>query len=670
MTATATTISSDWLDSDVLSAFTVPPKLKPSEWAAEHIELPRGQSPRPGRLDHRNAPYLPGLIDIAVTPGVTQINVMKAAQVGVSECLRWYLAYMAATDPDPCGIALPDRDKGEKIVSNRIIPMFRRTPALQELATGRPHDAQKQQIKLGNGFLLHLMWSGSPSAMASDPMRWAVCDEVDKFALWAGREAHPVHLIAKRLRTYEDRGLQFNVSTPTTRLGMIYQLWESSDVYLYYLVPCPQCGCYQRLVPDRLTWDKFEGAERQERAKKILQHDAAWYTCASCDYRWSEREKRRAVQAGRWGTTDEQGLADDQIEDATTVERWPRGTRIGVHLSALYCMWERMAKVAAEWVRAAGNHSAMFDFRTQTLGEIFESQIEKTEVSAMSIRSKEAGRPERLLPWWTARVILAIDTQKDHFWFVVRAWGSGLRSARIFHGRANSFEELDEWVSTPWAVEENKYPPRRADLVVIDSGGGKGGQTLDEETGQTTENLGRTMQVYAWCMKHGDWLVRPIRGDSSPTPGRFIRKRQGTYRDDRNETPVPLWLLDVHHFQDELAALMGGKLDDGAPQWQLNTRDDPEYNRHMANLTKIETHKRVGGRAEMWVPVSSGARVDYRACEGYGLAAAYMAGVHLIPDLTVWRVEHEAEIKDMNRTARARGGLKSKDGRAWLASQR
>jgi phage terminase large subunit GpA-like protein len=213
-------------------------RLKPSEWAETHRELPRGQSSRPGRWKNENAAYLRGIMDIADRPGVAEVNIMKAAQVGGSEAIRNLMGCWSDQDPEPMGIALPSREKGRKIVDNRIIPLYADTKVLKSKLTGDPRDVQKGQVKLVD-HIIFLMWAGSPTAMSSDPMCRAVCDEVDKFEDWAGKEADPVSLVKKRLVTYEDRAKLINISTPTTRFGRIAELFEASTIKLYFYVPCP-----------------------------------------------------------------------------------------------------------------------------------------------------------------------------------------------------------------------------------------------------------------------------------------------------------------------------------------------------------------------------------------------------------------------------------------------
>lgn len=683
-------------------SLTPPEELTPSQWAERHVVIERSQSAFEGPLDHARAPYLAQMIDLVLAPGIAEINIQKASQVGVSAAMRWLIGYMAEREPDPCGITLPDREKGEQIIAERLIPFFEKTPPLRDLDTGNRHDKDKQQIKLANGFVLFLMWSGSPSSMASNPLRVVLNDEVDKFSSKAVDEADPIALTRRRTRTYGPRARLINISTPTTRSGRIAGLIDDSTVFLVFLVPCPACGVRQRLVWDRVSIAQTpEGmTSRKQRAAWVEANEAAHYECgsATCGAKWSERERTIAVRAGKWGTCGDDGLADGVIDDAMAIPggRWPAGTKIGMHISALYAAFgETLPKIAARFIMAKGKYKEMMDFRQNDLGEPFEEQVDKSAVSSVAALHLDHA-PEGVLPPWTARVLATIDTQKDHFWYTVRAWGPGMRSRRILHGRAESFDELDQIIyRTPFGFEGDLFPAMLIDGAGIDSGGTRkwergatnhsdappGGASAVDGDPEATSRPSRVMEVYAWALQRQD-RVRVFKGDSKPRPGESIRRGTGQYVAGGEAFKVAIWLLDVHRFQDELSTLMQQEVEEvnketgevtKSPIWALNARRDGEYERHMANLHKVTVREKGGKVAERWAPVSGGARVDYRACEGYMIALAELSGVRLLPELDQFMAMRAAAMAEEKRRAELRGpqsGLRTPDGRPFLASQR
>lgn len=621
-------------DAEERQAWRPEQPLKPSQWAETYRVLGQGQSDRPGPWRNDNAPYLRGLMDLAIAPGVVQINIMKAGQIGVSEALRNVIGYWAHREPDPIGLGLPDQAKGRKIVSNRIIPLIFDTEPLKELLTTRAWDIQSEQIKLVNGLILHLMWAGSPSATSADPMRRVINDEVDKFQQWAGKEPDPVGRTWTRLRSYGDRKLQINVSTPTTRLGAIHNLFDKSTVQLEYYVPCSICGKYQKLVFAQLKWETKKGETDKETAARVMRDNSVWYQCIHCDQKILPDEKSSIIRQGIWRSI------DGKIKNAETVKKWPRGTRLGIHVSALYCLWESWTAIAAQFLRAKGDPEAMYNFCTETLGEVWEMQAEKTTRSVYSKKCQAVKLEEGVVPKWAVKLLATIDTQHNYFWLVLRAWGSGMKSQRVWHGRVETFAELDNLCfKQPWPVQDKARLPIKPELILIDSGGTK----LAED------EASRTLQVYKWALERRA-RVRAIKGASKTRGGIFIWPGKGLLDDgrrkDRRTIPqLRIWFLYTHHFRDLLADLItrGIKKEDKQPEvWLLNKRDDDEYNSHLSNIHKILVRNRQGNIEERWIPRESGARIDLADCEAYQVAAAYMAQVHLLPS--------EAELEKYQET--------------------
>lgn len=660
-----------WDDAEK-AAWLPPETILPSQWAAAHRVLTRRQSSRPGPWKNENAPVLVGIMDLCARPQIRELWIKKAAQIGVSEAIRNVIGHRASREPDPMLLVLPDEKAGRKIVGKRILPLFEDTDCLKVLLTGKKRDAKLTSLLLINGFELQLGWSGSASSLASDPIRMVVLDEVDKFVAFSGREASPVDLARVRTRTYEERGLSLIValSTPTTRNGLIHAGWDACTIKLWFYVPCPHCGKFQRLVFDRLRWEPFkELPGEKERADRIRTRHAAWYLCAACDKRIVEKDRRAMLMAGYWGDPHGQWKL---FVDGREEGKFPEGTRVGIHVSALYDLSTTFASAAAEGVEAGKDPLKLMHHRNSTQAEVFEQPVNTPTVNQFAIKCRpdpEAGFvPGRamLVPKWVSRIVLTVDTQKDYFFFVARGYGFRYRSQRIHHGRVTSFEELRELFDNAYyPYEGDTYPPIRCHTMGIDSGGGSFGEVgLDRS---------RTEEVYQFCLN--DPIRRkPLKGASKPSD-QPIRHRKVTYTPlNSARSPYDVWLLyiDTGYFQDMLAHYCGlatsqtdlqtGEVEE-VDFWALNDRDDPEYNRHLANMHKV----RIGrGLQEMWVPKVTGDRVDYRDCEVYQLAMAHgPSQCGLLPSPQQMHEQLMAE-----RNAQRVTGLLTPDGRPFLATQR
>ena len=269
------------------TAWSVPPRIRPSKWAPRYFRIRRGN--RKGPYRHENAPYLLGLMDIATRPGVVQFNYRKPGQVGGSTLLRVLMAYYAHVDPAPMGLTLPNRDKGRQIAKSDVRPMFRHIPVLRDLVGNPSRDLLIESIKLLNGFECDLMWSGSAAATASNPYKRVINDEVDKYEPWSGEDTDAITSTEGRITSYGDGRLQANTSTPTTTAGTIHRLHEQSTVRLEYHAPCPHCGHRQPLVWRQLKWMDLQCAQASLEAARA----AAGGGGTAYAIRWNDGE-------GRW----------------------------------------------------------------------------------------------------------------------------------------------------------------------------------------------------------------------------------------------------------------------------------------------------------------------------------------------------------------------------------
>jgi len=701
-------------------AWMVPPPMKPSEWAERYRIIRRGSRKGPWR--NANAPYLRGIMDISVCPGVVQVNLLKAGRIGGSEAWRTLLAYWAHTDPGPVGMTLPSRDKGRSIIKTDILPLFRRTPVLRELIGSSARDMLIESMTLLNGFSLELMWAGSPTSTASSTFQRVGNDEVDIFEQWTGDQPDAITATEGRITTYEDRRLQFNCSTPTTTAGQIHRLHQHSTVRLEFRVPCPHCGHRQALRWGSLKYMDLQCAElslkeataaaaRGELRYGIVWNDdiraweagcgqtasvvafdtvdalgehqawlsslierlrplterrevadvlatererAIWYECSGCHGRITHGQKTAMVREGWW--TSAEGFVVDywgqKHEDAEKVLRWPVETRVGFAINAMYCTWVHWGLLVREWLCSQGDPAALFFFTTFRLGEAFEYKLKRLPETVFSAKCTRATLAAGIVPRWAWILLATIDTQIDHLYCVIRAWGGGMRSARIWHGKLMTFDDLDRLLfAQQWPVEGGEFPPKRVARALIDSGG----------TSDRFLDLSRTLQVYQYAILrqiiNGAQFMSAIKGASKPGPGIYWPMKNPMSEGGKVDLAgLRAIMIDTHKANDMLGELITGGLPSRNPAvaqavtgnpvagqgagevWLLNKDNDAEYNAHMAAMQRTVDPKT---KAEIWTPRSPGVRHDYRDCEAYQVAAAYICHVHLLPE--------EAEVIEWNR---------------------
>jgi phage terminase large subunit GpA-like protein len=668
-------------DEDERRALRPLEQISPPAWAEKNRYLTRQQSKRSGPWRNANAPYLVAFMLLCVRRGVEILTILKHSQGGWSEAMRCVLGYFMHRTPDPVLLILPNREKGRQIVRDRIIPLVKDTPCLAELTTGRRYDEKSQQIELANGFVLRLGWSGSISSVASDPARVVICDERSKF------EVDPKISIADsieaRTSTFDDP-LVLNLSTPGADPDPTEELFNSANVKLYRFFACPHCGHVQRFTFDALRWEPHakQVPDRIERATVVMRNRSAWIECENprckdspTGGRIGEEFRRQIVNTGFWANESQSWkLHDDGREEGI----WDHWRTVGMHAPAFMSLapGHKLAKIAERFILAEGDPVKTAGVYNELFAEVYRPPTigsATTSVFAAKCRPDSArgfipAKP-RLLPKWAGRLVMTVDTQKDHFYFVVRCFGAGGRSRRIHHGKASSFEELTALADESfYPYEDNVFAPMRVFMTGIDSAGGKMG--LDHS---------RTDQVYRWCQL--DPIRRkPLRGESEPKGDQPIRWRRVTYTppdNKRSAYEVVLFLINVQHFQDLLASDITARIaivdpqtgelsEDAADRWELNEEDDEEFNRHLSNMKKAIVKSR-GRAVERWIPKTSGARHDYRDCEVYQIAFAHGPAQCLaLPSFEqMQQMVLAAQHQPPNPT-----GVRTPDGRAFMVTRR
>jgi phage terminase large subunit GpA-like protein len=644
-------------------------------------------------------------MDIPLKEGVSSVFIEKASSIGVSEALRNLLGCLADLEPDPAGLVLPDRTKGRKIIAERIIPFFERTPRLAALLTGRRADVQKEMIKLVNSFTLWLAWAGSPATTKGDPWRCGFIDELDECAIAVARLGQTRDLVGaaiKRTRTFGDRGRMIAVSSPLDAFSEIEAQVRGARFLLEFYVPCPHCGGYQVLDLSHLRFtpeDDALKADKRSWAHWVMEDvNHAWYACRYCEGKIFEEQRPAMVRAGLWCSstrTDADGkilghsgvdakglpLPSDPIRgvifDAEALDRFPRGSTIGMRIWAIYSLLGvTMTGIAAEFIAAQGDRGKMFTFTTETEGRVFEQQLIRADATLFGKKVERAKLPEGVVPAWAGKLLAAVDTQIDHFYLVIRAWGEDYLSQRVWHGKVNTFEELERMCfGTPWRCEDESCGPMTCEMIGIDSGG----------TTEEGADASRTIEVYRWAQKYKA-RVRALKGFESSRTGQFLWRGRGLLAESaeghvRRRREIPLWCLVKGHWQAVLhdcihAGLMGGRRGSAeSEKWLLNKRRDKEYEDQLANAQQVV--ERMGGRAvEIWKPIHPRGRWDYRDCEVYQCVVASLARVDLLPpagQIIAFRRELWKQTLEAQKDSRAKEPPRDAqepwlrmDGKDWL----
>lgn len=593
-------------------AWAPPERLTPSVWTERYRVLPPSISPEPGPYRLARTPYWRDVLDAVAEIGVEEIVCLKPAQIGWSELTRNILGYWVDNDPGPILIVMPSQESAREIVDEKIRSLVETTPAVSRHLSDRASDFTKSTIKFDT-CTLHVGWAGSPNALATRTVRYGLLDEVDKYPLYAGREADPVSLAKERTKTYKHRRKVLIGSTPTLRTGFIWRAYEGCGDKRRFYVPCPHCGEYQPLVWTGVKWPKLDIADKQKTAEAVEQKNLAYYECQHCHGQIVERQRLPMLSRGVW-------LSEGQTIDRAGQVRGerPRAKRVGFWLNALYSPWCSFSDVAAEGLRSMGDQQRWQNFKNSWLAEVFEEQVSVIKVSELA--SRVAGSPPPLVvPQWAGVLIASADTQKDRVYWVVRAWGKDYRSQLIHFGVALTFDELYRLtLGASYQVDglDFRVSPH---LLLIDSGG---------TVSSTNPEVSRTDEVYEFA-RHDPARILPLKGANSTT------SLPWEYSGKQNQLGITLVRINTQFYKDRLNTLRGDP-----DRWLLNKAVTDEYLAHQAAEHKIWVREK---GIYLWQPQSAGAPNHYFDCCVYNCCGADIAHIELLTDSQTFGGQHQQQ---------------------------
>lgn len=579
-----------------------PEDMKVSEWAESYRMLDSKTSAEPGPWNNSRTPYLVEIMDELLNYETEEIIFCKCTQVGGTEVELNMLGYAAQQDPAPIEVVYPTETMANSISEKRIKPMIENTPTLYQ-----KYDKNSGNLELDfDDMFIKLVWSNSPSGLASFAMKYLFLDEVDKYPGASKKEADPISLAKERTKTFRNSKV-YITSTPTIRTNHIWKAKEGADAEKHYFVPCPHCGEYIELRFDNLKWpgkDKdlvdaygenaikeklgaFEPMDGSEGLSDADRAEFAFYVCQECGCVITDAQKQQAVKKGHWET----------VRQNTRFVK-----KVCFWINTLYSPFVRFSQIAKEFMESKTDPEKLQNFVNSWLAEPWEDTKLKTSKDLVMERQTEL--TEFTVPDWAKLLTAGVDVQENSVYWTIRAWGDFLTSQNIAHGQAYSFSEIEQIMNLEYRTESGAVAI--VNLCLIDSG-------YEADA------------VYDFCATNAEW-AKPAKGSSNPMQNHF--KLSTVNKDASKAYGMDLVIVDGGKYKDMIASRMHRKNGNGS--WMVYKGCDEEYAEQVTAEHKILVKSGNGKPRLEWKQKHSHADNHYLDAEVYAMAAADTLGVRML----------------------------------------
>jgi phage terminase large subunit GpA-like protein len=575
------------------------------EWADKYRVLSPEAAATPGRWRTDAEPMARGVMRAVTNPLVEKVSGMMAAQILKTEFVLNAIAYYAHGEPGPMLAVYPTVEGAEMFSKERLAPMIRDTPVLRKVFTEEKSRASDSTIrqKSFTGGRLSMVGANAPAGLASRPIRFVLCDEVDRFPASAGgqgakSEGDPIGLAEERTSTFANRKIVL-VSTPTIKgISRIERSFEEGDQRRFY-VPCPHCGVRQVIEWAGVKWDRGDDGEHDPASARYVCRPEAFDPITGelgCGQPWSEAQRVDAITiAGR-------------LPDFGWIATKPFKGHASFHASQLSSKRVPLAQVVKKFLEAKDSVESLKKWTNLSLAETWEEGGERVDPdSLLGRREPYVANP---LPPEVGLITIGVDIQRNRWEAEVVGWGNGEESwgleYRVHYADPSTpgyWEALDHFISQSWP-----HPTGvefRAEAVCVDSGD-------------------NTQAVYDFCRPRFVRRVFAIKGPSNSI-GRPIWPKKASRNAGKK---IDVFLIGLDGAKaDTQSRLMIGEPGPGYCHFPLCDDYDENY---FAGLTveKSVTKYKFGIPYRQWV-CPDGARNEPWDCRIYAYAALKSCAVNI-----------------------------------------
>lgn len=579
------------------AALWAPPEdIAPDEWADKYRRLDGGLSAEAGQWKTSRTEYMREPMRAVKNPNVEEVVVVSPSQVGKSELELNCIGFFIDQDPGTILYVHPTKEDARDFSTQRLDPLLKNTPRLQDKVRDQKTKGrgatETKLLKTFPGGLISLVGSNSASGLSSKPIRYLIGDELDRWAISAGRDGDPWELAKKRQTTFFNRK-RIAVSTPTVKGASQIEFLFYQGTMERWCTQCPHCSHFSEIKFADIEYS----AEKQRVGKRILWTvDVHGWKCPHCSQLVTERAAKRAP--AKW-------IAEnpDAIKTNRCRSFW---------LNGFVSPWSSWSEICRGFCKVKDDPDRLRAFTNTTLGELWEIHAASADETELISRAEiwedgvdlpgEPGTDEA-----PAVLTMGVDCQHHYMQYEIVGWNRREESWGISTGFINgapdderTWQQLDSIISKVYRFKNGRG--LRVSLTFLDSGDGHYTNEIAEHTAAR-----RSKNVFAikGDGKHGKPYINP------PKKVPIGKSKRRTY-----------WLFTLGVNAGKAAIMAAAKVpNSGMPNFMhIPANKDRGYNFKWYNGLLSETEI-VDGKQVRWEILPGHKRNEPLDCRNYARAA-------------------------------------------------
>ena len=425
---------------ELLIPTTIP---RPSEFANDHLWLVPGGYGIPGKLTLKPCQIFPTDLIVewhgsrrVIFKGPTRTAKSLMAEVG----MFWAMKFLGVNGV----VAYAEDGTVSTMFRTKIAPMIRgehgHNKILRELWDGKADNLTQEKIILKNCFWRTASAQGL-NDLASFGAGFVYGSEVAK---WERMSDNPIAKLYGRQDDYPME-LRYSIieSSPREIGDYLHQeCFKPGTLIVEPHYPCPVCGEYQTLRDSQLKLrdNGTEDPSRQAARLRYEREKAVYYQCIHCNQEITESGRRemdsRVVYA-----------APSQVDITVKKRHEQTGEKIDRSGNVIGPTRDQYDQICVTWNRGVDLNFPFYEwlarffeschsadkyqlYENETNARHFETNTDRrTEISALESKRSDyhmiaTAKNDNYIPDEVLDITAALDSQKDHFYYLIMGWGT------------------------------------------------------------------------------------------------------------------------------------------------------------------------------------------------------------------------------------------------------
>lgn len=402
------------------------------DWCKDNIYLSSETSPYTGMISFERTPWIEEILNDCDKPWIEEFDIMASTQVGKTTIEFCFLSKEMDTNPSMMQLSIPNDNDVSNYIAKKLDPFLKGVKSLQSKLIDRKEEEKKRlkiatkEIAGGTVFIT----GNTSTARRTNTVRVILLDEVALFG--SGHVAE----FRGRTKFFEKTGRKILIVSSRKHKGDEIELaYDGAYCKKELHILCKGCNTFFYPTSKHFKYLTKQEYKEQNKIESIENNT---------DY------KRKAKNTGRVECQCGHCITSKDIEDLVReknvklviVEGNDNESRHGYKLNALATALTNYSTIVEELIDAGDDDEKLATIYQDYFNETHEIKFEETNSNDMLILSNSLTEWE--IPKDTYKIYMGVDTQKDHFWYEVKAVGYNTVTHTLSCGRLETFADIED----------------------------------------------------------------------------------------------------------------------------------------------------------------------------------------------------------------------------------